>query len=58
VNISGLDVKGKDKPNPNSTITARCVATTFVLLDKPGAPAGAKPAPGAPAPPASPKSPA
>ncbi len=52
VNISGLDVKGKDKPDPNSTITASCVATTFVLLDQPaaaakGAPAkpGAKPAP-------------
>jgi type IV pilus assembly protein PilO len=35
VNISGLDVKSKDKPQPNSTITATCVATTFVLLDKP-----------------------
>ncbi len=45
VNISGLDVKSKDKPQPNSTITATCVATTFVLLDKP-APAkpGAAPA--------------
>jgi type IV pilus assembly protein PilO len=37
VNISSLDVKGKDKPDPNSTITATCVATTFVLLDKPNA---------------------
>ena len=46
VNISGLDVKGKDKPDPNATITATCVATTFVLLDKPAA----KPAAGAPAP--------
>src|SRR5215213_3803968 len=35
VNISGLDVKGKDKPDTNNTITATCVATTFVLLDKP-----------------------
>ncbi len=35
VNITGLDVRGKDKPEPNSTITASCVATTFVLLDKP-----------------------
>jgi type IV pilus assembly protein PilO len=35
VNISGLDVKGKDKPEANNTITATCVATTFVLLDKP-----------------------
>jgi type IV pilus assembly protein PilO len=45
VNISGLDVKGKDRPDPNSTITATCVATTFVLLDKPTpAKPGAKPA--------------
>jgi type IV pilus assembly protein PilO len=45
VNINGLDVKGKDKPAPNSTITATCVATTFVLLDKPAAgQRGAKPA--------------
>ena len=45
VNISGLDVKGKDRPESNMTITATCVATTFVLLEKP-APAkpGAKPA--------------
>jgi type IV pilus assembly protein PilO len=46
VNISGLEVKGKDKPEANSTITASCVATTFVLLDKPSAgKPGAKPAP-------------
>ena len=43
INISSLDVKAKDRPDPNSTITALCVATTFVLLDKapprpPGAP--------------------
>lgn len=44
VNITGLDVKGKDKPLPNSTISATCVATTFVLLDKPAAKSGAKPA--------------
>ena len=37
VNISGLDAKGKEKPDPNSTISASCVATTFVLLDKPQA---------------------
>jgi type IV pilus assembly protein PilO len=45
VNISGLDVKGRDKPVAGATITATCVATTFVLLDKPapGKP-GAKPA--------------
>jgi type IV pilus assembly protein PilO len=53
VNISGLDVKGKDRAGDvNATITATCVATTFVLLDKPvappagrGAKPGAKPAP-------------
>jgi type IV pilus assembly protein PilO len=53
VNISGLDVKGKDRAGDvNATITATCVATTFVLLDKPAAPPagrgakpGAKPAP-------------
>jgi type IV pilus assembly protein PilO len=45
VNINGLEVKGKDKPTPTSTITASCVATTFVLLDKPAAAKpGAKPA--------------
>lgn len=38
VNISGLDVKGKDKSDPRATITASCVATTFVLLDKPAPP--------------------
>ena len=51
INISGLEVKGKDKPEPNSTITATCTATTFVLLDRPAAtPAkpGAPPAPAAP----------
>jgi type IV pilus assembly protein PilO len=37
VNISGLDVKGKDKTDSNTTIQASCVATTFVLLDKPAA---------------------
>jgi len=38
VNISGLDVKGKDRGDSNNTIQASCVATTFVLLDKPAAP--------------------
>ena len=33
INISGVDIKTKDKPDPNSTIVASCVATTFVLLD-------------------------
>jgi type IV pilus assembly protein PilO len=50
VNISGLDVKGRDRTGDNTTISATCVATTFVLLDKPTPPkAGAKPAAAAPA---------
>jgi type IV pilus assembly protein PilO len=45
VNISAVDVKGKDKTDRGSTITATCVATTFVLLDKPVAkPGQTKPA--------------
>ena len=35
VNISNLSVKGKDKGDPRATISASCVATTFVLNDKP-----------------------
>jgi type IV pilus assembly protein PilO len=43
VNISGLDVKGTDRPGDvNTSITASCVATTFVLLDKPAAPPAKK----------------
>jgi type IV pilus assembly protein PilO len=52
VNISAVDIKGKDKPGPNSTITASCVATTFVLMDKAPVKPGAKPAAAAPAAPA------
>lgn len=52
VNITGLEIKGKDKPATDSTITATCTATTFVLLDKPVAP---KPGARGAAPPAPPK---
>ena len=45
VNISNLSVKGKDKGDPRATITASCVATTFVLNEKPAL----KKAPGTPA---------
>lgn len=39
ININSIDIRAKDKPEPNSTITAECVATTFVLLEvKPAAP--------------------
>src|SRR3954454_14058847 len=37
VNISALDVKGRERTDANNTINATCVATTFVLLDKPAA---------------------
>ena len=50
VNISGLDVKMKDRPSPNSTITAKCVATTFVLLDPAAAAAAQSKAKGKAAP--------
>src|SRR5262252_2852209 len=52
VNITGLDVKGKDRPDGNNTITATCIATTFVLLEKPntggrgGGPGRGTPPPG------------
>jgi type IV pilus assembly protein PilO len=54
VNISGVQIQGKPKPAPNSTITAKCIATTFVLIDPnappPKAKKGAKPAKPAAAP--------
>src|SRR5258708_6502138 len=51
VNISGLDVKGRERSEANNTIIATCVATTFVLLDKPNLPAKPGAARGAPPPP-------
>lgn len=50
VNISALEVRGKEKPDPNSTISATCVATTFVLLERP-VPGKTPAKAGAPAPP-------
>lgn len=47
VNIASVDITGKTQPEPNSTISVRCVATTFVLLDKPAPP---KPGAGKPNP--------
>ena len=59
INISGLNIRGKDKPEPNSTIVATCVATTFVLVETPAKPPElAKPGAGAArAPSAAPKGP-
>jgi type IV pilus assembly protein PilO len=45
VNISNLSVKGKERADGGTTITATCVATTFVLLDKPAPKKGAPAAP-------------
>ena len=44
INISQISIKGNDKAtNPETTIAAQCVATTFVLLEtKPAAAAPAK----------------
>lgn len=44
INISDVAIKGKNPPAPNSTITASCVATTYVLLDKPATPKPGDPA--------------
>jgi type IV pilus assembly protein PilO len=33
INVSGISIRAKEKPDPNSTITVDCVATTFVLLE-------------------------
>jgi type IV pilus assembly protein PilO len=39
INVSGVTIKGKDKPQPGSTISAACVATTYVLIEGPAKPA-------------------
>ena len=33
INVSNISIRAKDKPEPSSTITVDCVATTFVLLE-------------------------
>ena len=39
INVGNIAIRGKDKPDPNSTILAECTATTFVMLEqKPAAP--------------------
>lgn len=42
VNISGLAIDGQDRPTANTTIKAKCVATTFVLMDPATAAPGGK----------------
>ena len=41
INISELKIAGKDKPQPSTTISADCTATTFVLMERPPEPAPA-----------------
>jgi type IV pilus assembly protein PilO len=43
INVGNLRIRGKAKPEANSTISAECTATTFVLLETPMAPAPPKP---------------
>ena len=33
INISGITIKANPKPEPNATIVAECIATTFVLQE-------------------------
>jgi type IV pilus assembly protein PilO len=37
INVSGIHIKAKDKPSGDSTISAECIATTFVLFEAPAA---------------------
>lgn len=46
INVSDIGIKSQTKPEATSTITAKCVATTYVLIDPskvaPAAPKGAR----------------
>ena len=33
INVSNISIRAKEKPEPSSTISVECVATTFVLLE-------------------------
>lgn len=50
INVNSLQIKAKDKPDQNATIEAQCIATTFVLIEKPAPKAPATGAPARPAP--------
>jgi type IV pilus assembly protein PilO len=54
INVSELKIRAVEKPTATNTIDAECIATTFVLIEKPAAATpGARPAsPGAPPAPA------
>jgi type IV pilus assembly protein PilO len=40
INVSEISIRAKEPPDPNKTIVAECVATTFVLQDSAAAKAG------------------
>jgi type IV pilus assembly protein PilO len=42
INVKAVRIKAKEKPQPGSTITASCMATTYVLVEAPAPKAGAK----------------
>lgn len=42
INVNAVNIRAKDRPEPGSTISAQCVATTFVLLDTKAAAVPAK----------------
>jgi type IV pilus assembly protein PilO len=42
INIGGVQIKAKDKPQPGSTVGVVCTATTFVLIEPQAAAAAAK----------------
>jgi len=43
INVGGIHIKANDKPTLDSTITAECVATTFVLVEAKAPAKGARP---------------
>jgi type IV pilus assembly protein PilO len=42
INVSDISIKGKEKPEVSSTVTAKCTLTTYVLIDPAKAAAAAK----------------
>lgn len=48
INVGDLEIRARASQTSASTITARCTATTFVLVETPAPPAPGAPAPGAP----------
>jgi type IV pilus assembly protein PilO len=44
INVGDISIKGRDKPDASSTVTAKCTATTYVLID-PAKAAAAAPKP-------------